>query len=68
MTTWRCSIEIEFPALVSDVTPQTSGDTEMDYSGRAMDRLRPALERMRASLGPGVVWRVVDWPGREGQS
>lgn len=58
MTTWRMMVELEFPAQPADVTEHYPGDAEVDFARRAMDRVRPALERLLTEIGPGAHYHL----------
>ena len=49
--TWIATVEIEFPVAPADTEIRYEGDTEVDFAGRARDRIRPALEALLAALG-----------------
>jgi len=50
---WAMNIELSFPILDEDITHRYEGDAEVDYATRAVQRIRPALERLIAELGGG---------------
>jgi len=50
---WAMNVELTFPILDEDITHRYEGDAEVDYASRAVERIRPALERLIAELGGG---------------
>lgn len=62
--TWVAKIEIEFPVDPNDIRIRYEGDAPTDFSMRALDRIRPALEAMREQLGPEAHYYVLQLPRR----
>lgn len=62
--TWIAKVEIEFPVEFSDTEIRYEGDAEGDFAGRALARMRPALEALRAQLGPGAHYQILQQPRR----
>jgi hypothetical protein len=50
---WAMNLELTFPILDEDITHRYEGDAEVDYAERAVERIRPVLERLIAELGGG---------------
>jgi len=61
---WRAIIEVEFPEAPSDLVRLEDGDGEADFSARALQRLRPALELLTALI-TGAHYHVVQAPVRQ---
>jgi len=62
--TWIAKIEIEFPVEPADTEIRFEGDAEPDFARHALDRIRPALEAMRAQLGPEAHYHIIVQPWR----
>ena len=58
MTTWRMTVELEFPVQPTDIVPMFHGDAEVDFARRAMERVRPALERLLTDIGPEAHYQL----------
>ena len=62
--TWTMRIELEFPVQSDDVQVRYVGDAEVAFAARALERIRPALERLRAEIGPEAHYHL-QLPKRE---
>ena len=51
MTTWLMHVQIEFPVVPADVEKRHEGDAEVDFSRRALERVRPYLETLLDGIG-----------------
>lgn len=45
-TNWALNVEFTFPITEEDVELRYHGDAEIDFARRAVERMRPALERL----------------------
>jgi hypothetical protein len=63
---WEVTVVVEIPVQPHDHDVRAEGDGQADFAARAVDeRLRPALEALRASL-PGSHWSIrPDGRGRQ---
>ena len=46
LKTWAMQIELTFPVNPEDIKERFPGDAEVDYSRRALRRIRPHLESL----------------------
>lgn len=44
--TWKMYLELEFPVLQDDITEKHIGDAEIDYANRAVERVRPHIDKL----------------------
>lgn len=45
-TNWALNVELTFPITDEDVKLRYHGDAEIDFARRAVERIRPALDRL----------------------
>ena len=62
---WRMQIELEFPVEVKDIEERYTGDTEVDFSTRALERVRVHLETLLANSS-FVHYHLISVPKRIG--
>ena len=55
---WILKVELTFPVLPEDVTVKYEGDSAADFSARAFDRIRPALQQLADDTGAGYYANV----------
>jgi len=51
MERWCMKLELTFDINPEDTKPRYFGDAEIDYSNRALERIRPNLEALREMPG-----------------
>lgn len=64
---WVMHVEIEFPTLDGDLVHRYLGDAEIDFSRRALKRVRPQLQTLTEHLsidGQVAHYHVISPPRR----
>ena len=62
--TWVMNVQFEFPVVPADVEVRHEGDAEIDFSRRALERIRPQLEYLIDSIGPEGHYWITGQPTR----
>ena len=62
MNTWKAIVEIEFPLTDDDMAILHEGDSEADFSARAMERVKKALDAALEPLGRDAHYLIVRQP------
>jgi hypothetical protein len=64
LTAWEVRIALTFPVDPEDVKHRFAGDEEVDYAARAVARIRPHLEALLRTIGPGSGYFILGSGGQ----
>jgi len=61
---WEMHLTLTWDVLPEDVTERYEGDAEVDFSRRALERIRPNLENILGSDTPFAHYHITGFPKR----